>query len=100
VVSNFIHPQSAPQEAAEEAAMSNIRETVVQTIYDVCRPERPDLSDHARPLLDCGLDSLDFSSVLMAIEDSFQISIAEEDLPSVGTIDRMVYYIEERTSGA
>jgi len=79
--------------------MVNLRDAVVEMVRDVCRPDPVDLSDHARPLLDSGLDSLDFASVLMAIEDRFNVVVAEEDLEQLGTIDKIVHYVEER-SGA
>src|SRR6185436_12128015 len=60
--------------------MNDIRATVIKIIYDVCRPEQPDLSNPDRPLLGAHVDSLDFASILMAIEDKFSFQISEKDM--------------------
>ena len=76
--------------------MPLVRDEVVELVYQVCRPERPDLSDPTRPLLSSGLDSLDFASLLMALEDHFKISVGEEDLEKLASIEQIVQYIETR----
>jgi acyl carrier protein len=77
--------------------MAKIREYLVQMIAEVCKPDPVDLSDHGRPLLDSGLDSLDYASVLMDIEDHFKISVSDDDLEQLGSIDAIVTYVEQRT---
>ena len=42
--------------------MSSIQDQVVSIITSICHPNKPDLSDTSKPLLECGLDSLDFAS--------------------------------------
>jgi acyl carrier protein len=74
--------------------MSDIREKVVLTIYSVVKPDRPDLSDHAKPLLAGALDSLDYASFLMAIEDEFGVILAAADTEKLGSIDQIVSFIE------
>lgn len=76
--------------------MSDIRAKIISTIYDITKPEKPDLSDHARPLLAGALDSLDFASVLMALEDEFGFTLADEDTEQLGSIDMLVAFIESR----
>ena len=73
--------------------MTDLRETIVEMITDICRPDPVDLSDHSRPLFECGLDSLDFASVLMAIEDRFGMTLSEQDLEQVSTVDKIVHYL-------
>lgn len=79
--------------------MAEVRDVLVEIINDVCRsdPSR-DLSNHAQPLFDCGLDSIDFASLLMEVEDRFKVAIREEDLERVGSIDGMTAFVEERLS--
>jgi acyl carrier protein len=74
--------------------MSKIHDQVIDTIYQVCRPDRPDLSDPKRPLLSSGLDSLDFASLMMALEDRFSIIVKEEDLSQMASVDAIVKYVE------
>jgi acyl carrier protein len=74
--------------------MATVREHLVQMITEVCRPHPVDLSDHGRPLLDIGLDSLDYTSVLMAVEDYYKVEISDLDLEQLGSIDGLVTFIE------
>ena len=79
--------------------MAEVRDVLVEIITDVCRPDPTrDLSNHARPLFECGLDSMDFASILMEIEDRFKVSISEDDLERVGSIDSITALVEERLS--
>ena len=55
-----------------------------------------DLIDHDKPLLAADLDSLDFASVLMALEDEFKVSFADVDLETVASINKLVAYIDAR----
>ena len=75
--------------------MSDVRNRVIAAILGVTRPERPDLSDHNKPLLADALDSLDFASVLMALEDEFGLTLAEEKIDNIGTIEQLVAYIKK-----
>jgi acyl carrier protein len=78
--------------------VAEVREFLVEIITDVCRPDPVDLSDHGRPLFECGLDSVDFASVLMAVEDRFKVSVGDQDLERLGSIDGMTAFVEERQS--
>ena len=78
--------------------MSDVRAAVIRIIQDVCRPEEPDLSDPDRPLLGKDLDSLDFASVLMAIEDRFSFRISEKDVEGIASLNALVAYVEQRTN--
>jgi len=78
--------------------VAEVREVLVEMIVDVCRPDPVDLSNHGRPLFECGLDSVDFASVLMAIEDRFKVSVSDKDLERLGSIDEMTAFVEERQS--
>lgn len=76
--------------------MSDVRAKVIETIYGITKPETPDLSDYNAPLLASALDSLDFASTLMALEDEFGVSLAEEDTDELGTINKIVAFIEAK----
>lgn len=45
---------------------------------------------------DLGADSLDMVEVVMAIEDEFNIEIAEEDTVNIKTVKDIVDYIENK----
>jgi acyl carrier protein len=76
--------------------MDPVREKVVELVFKVCQPSHPDLSDPSRPLLTVGLDSLDFATLLMAVEDSFKVKVVDADLEKVISLDDIVKYVEER----
>ena len=44
---------------------------------------------------DLGADSLDAVELGMAIEDAIGVSIADEDLPNIKTVQDLVDYVEE-----
>lgn len=78
-----------------------VRETVIQLIRDVCHPQVPDLSDHGKSLLESGLDSLDFASVLMAIEEKFEVELPLQDqMDRVASIDAIVTMVEKTRKSA
>ena len=76
--------------------MSTLREEVIAVITEICQPESPALTDDEKPLLESGLDSLDFAALLMALEDRYNVTFAEEDLDSVGSLRQIVGYLEGR----
>ena len=47
-------------------------------------------------LEDLGADSLDIIEILTEIEDTFDISIPDEDIPRFKTVGDIAKYIEER----
>jgi acyl carrier protein len=75
--------------------MRDVQAAVVDIINNVCRPEKPDLSDPDRSLIGDGLDSLDFASVLIAIEDEFGLSVSEKDMEGLGSLNALVAYVEK-----
>ena len=50
------------------------------------------LSDQTR-FLDAGADSLDFFNIIAAIQDAGNITIPDNDLEQVGTIEKLVQYL-------
>lgn len=46
---------------------------------------------------DMALDSLDAVQVIMAIEEAFDIEIADEDVDGLRTVGQLVEYIESKT---
>ncbi len=46
---------------------------------------------------DMALDSLDVVQMIMAIEEAFDIEIADEDVDGLKTVGELVEYIEEKT---
>ena len=53
--------------------------------------------DYSEPLEELGLDSLDITSILFALEEEFEIKIPEEDINQnkLSSINAIVSYINE-----
>jgi acyl carrier protein len=77
--------------------MASIRSEIVEIIRQASKPREPDLSDDSKPLLDSGLDSLDYATVLMAVEEKYNLQIAEKDMESLGSLKDMVAFVEKQS---
>ena len=64
--------------------------STLDTIIDVDK-----LTDQTR-FLDAGADSLDFFNIIAAIQDAGNITIPDNDLEQVGTIENLVRYLNAK----
>jgi acyl carrier protein len=76
--------------------MSELRDEILRIIAEVTPGSQIDGADDERSLYDAGLDSLDFSSVLMAIEDKYGFSFAEDDLDKVRSVADICRFVEKK----
>ncbi len=74
--------------------MTDVRNKIVTIIYGVTKPDRPNLSDHSVSLLAGAVDSLDYASILMALEDEFGVVLLDENVEELVSIDQLTDYIE------
>lgn len=75
--------------------MPDVKATIINTINQVCRPNSPDLSDGDKPLLSGDLDSLDFASILMALEDQFGLSLQNVNIEQLNTLNKLIAFVEK-----
>lgn len=77
-----------------KATVENVKEVIVEAevLGDV------DEMKNDIPLSEQGIDSLDVVNVYLLLEEKFEISIPDEDLPQVQTIDNLVEYINNKLS--
>lgn len=52
--------------------------------------------DYDRPLREIGIDSLDMMSILLAIEEKYNVSVPDQDIDQLKTINLIVSYIENK----
>ena len=78
--------------------MPSLRDEIVEIITCTSKPQVPDFSDDDKPLLQAGLDSLDYASVLMAIEDRYRLEIVEDDMEDLASLNDIVTFVETRVS--
>jgi len=69
-------------------------EQVKEILVDELGVEEEEVTLEASIIDDLGADSLDMAQVVMALEDEFEIKVANEDLPSIKTVNDIVKYIE------
>lgn len=75
-----------------KATVENIKEVIAEA--DVLGDVNEMKSDVA--LSEQGIDSLDVVNVYLLLEDKFEVSIPDEDLDQVRTIDSIVEYINNK----
>ena len=80
--------------------MSSIRNEIFEIINQAGRFQQIDLSDESRSLLDLGLDSLEYATVLIRLQEKFRLQIAERDMAQLGTLKDIVRFVESRRSSA
>jgi acyl carrier protein len=72
----------------------DIYEKVKGVIVDQLNVEEDDVTEDATFIDDLGADSLDIVELVMALEESFGISIPDEDAENIKTVGDAVSYIE------
>jgi acyl carrier protein len=76
--------------------MSSVKDQIIAVINDVCAPNSPDLKDGSKSLLECGLDSLDLASVIMALEEKFNRSVDSGEVESLINLDAIDAYFSKK----
>ena len=52
--------------------------------------------DFDRTLDEIGLDSLDFMSILFSVQEKYNITIPDEDIDGLETLNKLIRYIDEK----
>jgi acyl carrier protein len=79
--------------------MTSIRNEIVEIVKQASKPRVPDLSDDSIPLLRLGLDSLDYATAIMEIEEKYKIEIGEQEMERLRSLKDIVEFIEARAEG-
>ena len=75
----------------------NIEEKVKAIICDQLSVAEEDVVAQASFVDDLGADSLDLVEMIMAMEEAFNISIADEDAENIKTVQDAIDYIKANT---
>ncbi|MBW2618518.1 MAG: acyl carrier protein [Deltaproteobacteria bacterium] len=75
----------------------SVEEKVKQIIVDQLSVAEEDVVPEASFVDDLGADSLDQVEMIMAMEEAFNISIADEDAEKIRTVQDATKYIKENT---
>ena len=71
-------------------------EQVLETIENANLVKDVNALDHAKPLREQGIDSLDFSGVLFNMEEVFGIEIPDADIDGLQTINDILVYVNSK----
>ena len=75
----------------------NLQERLYALLANQLGLEREELAPEAHILDDLGVDSLDVVELMMALEESFDIVVPDEDVERLQTIADVQQYLEVRT---
>lgn len=76
----------------------NLQERLYALVANQLGLERDEVGPDARILDDLGADSLDVVELVMALEESFDIVVPDEDVERLQTIADVQQYLEVRTA--
>ncbi len=77
--------------------MKNISERVKQVVASELEIDSSRLSNDSEFTFDLGMDSLDIQSMLIALEEEFNISIDYEELSNVKSVGELTNLIQGKT---
>ena len=80
--------------------MSSIEEQVKSIVAEQLGVKEEEVTNDASFVDDLGADSLDTVELVMALEESFDIEIPDEDAEKIKTVRDAVEYIDKHLSSA
>ena len=75
---------------------NNMRERIRRIIEDSIGVDIDEYPKDTRFEYDLGCDSLDMVDIIMKIEREFNISIPDNDIPNINTIQELIDYVTKR----
>jgi len=76
--------------------VDNVRDNIIKIVKDTCTSAAiKNNEDYDKQLKDLGVDSLDFSGILLALEEKYKIRIPDEDMGKLATINSITKYINK-----
>lgn len=77
--------------------MASIAERVKQIVIEQLGVEEDQVSNESSFMEDLGADSLDTVELVMALEEEFDIEIADEDAEKIQTVQDAIDYITDHS---
>ena len=71
-----------------------MKEKIIALIAEKLSKKPEEINDKSRLVEDLGADSLDIVELIMSFEDEFNVSLPDEDVAKMSTIEDIVTYIE------
>lgn len=79
---------------AQEGNMSEVKDKVIKIIVDQLGASADQVKPEASFVDDLGADSLDLTELIMAMEEEFDIEIADDDAQKIMKVQDAIDYIE------
>lgn len=76
--------------------MSDVTSKVTKIIVDQLGVSADEVKPEAKFVDDLGADSLDFTELIMAMEEEFDIEIADDDAQKIQKVQDAIDYIEAK----
>ena len=71
-------------------------------IVEIFRTSVPEsvqeIAEFDKPLLDSGLDSLDYANFLLGIEERYDLKISDQEMESLVSMNDVIRFVNERAS--
>jgi acyl carrier protein len=77
--------------------MNEIRSKIIRILVDKLALDESELGDNQKFYDDLGVDSLDLFEVIVDVEKSFNISIADDEVTRLNTLGALVAYVEKNS---
>ena len=77
--------------------MENLENKIKEIIIDKLGIEESEITESASFTNDLGADSLDTVELVMALEEEFDLEIADEDAEKISTVNEAVEYINSNS---
>lgn len=79
-----------------EAAMAEVADKVKKIIVEQLGVNEDQVKPEASFVEDLGADSLDLTELIMAMEEEFEVEIADDDAQKIVKVQDAIDYIENR----
>jgi len=76
--------------------MNEIKLKIVRILVEHLALDEAELTDNAKFYEDLGVDSLDYTEAIVAIEKALNISVDDEDLARLTTLGALVAYANKK----
>ncbi len=71
-----------------------VLEKVIEIVAEQLGLDPADITEHSNLVDDLGADSLSVVDLIMSVEDEFGVTIPDEEVENIRTIDQVVQFIE------
>ncbi|MBO1511737.1 acyl carrier protein [Metabacillus bambusae] len=76
--------------------MKELKLEIVKIIEETCSDIKLQEDQHDLELKELGVDSLDFASIFLALEEKYNVEIPDEEIDSLNTLNLIVNWLENK----